>query len=654
MRHSSVNYRKSQRFLTVLLILTIIITSYTPQGNMIANAATASHLVISEVYGGGGNSGAIYKNDFIEIYNPTDNTINLSNWSVQYASSTGSFNNITKLSGSIGPHKFYLVKESGGTGGTISLPTADATGTINLSATSGKVALASTTTSVSGTNDTAVIDFVGYGSANDYETTPVSALSNIQSGERRDNNGGTVESQGNGWDTDNNYADFVITDNVNPQNSVNPAEPISQIEAPVLSYIQPTNITSDSVTITWTTDQATNGVVNYGMTTSYGSIASGNSNSTSHSVYLTGLVANTTYHFSVQSTNLSNLSSTSSDYTFTTLSSTPPNNDYNFYFGQLHSHTSNSDGQGTYSSAYTYARDTAKLDFFAITDHSNYFDNYTDWTKSQKWANMKNTADSFNKDGVFAAIAGFEMTWSDGTGHMNTFNTDWFESRLTSGMNLQTYYNKIAADTGSISQWNHPGTKFGDFNSFGSYSVATDKAIKLIEVGNGAGVPGSSSYYSSYNYYTTALDKGWHVAPTNNQDNHSTNWGTSNDCRTVILATSLTRKNVFDAITNLRVYASEDKNLEISFSINNSIMGSTLLNPSNLNISITGYDSEISDTISKIELVSDGGVVSASKTFSSNNVSWNPQLTSKYKYYYVRITEKDGNIAVTAPIWTGK
>ncbi|WP_041706667.1 CehA/McbA family metallohydrolase [Ruminiclostridium cellulolyticum] len=383
-------------------------------------------------------------------------------------------------------------------------------------------------------------------------------------------------------------------------------------------------------------------------------LASGNSISTSHSVYLTGLVANTTYHFTVQSTNLSSLSSTSSDYTFTTLSSTPPNKDYNFYFGQLHSHTSNSDGQGTYSSAYTYARDTAKLDFFAITDHSNNFDNYTDWTKSQEWANMKNTANSFNKDGVFAAIAGFEMTWSNGTGHMNTFNTEWFESRLTTGMNLQTYYNKIAADTGSISQWNHPGTKFGDFNNFGYYSAATDKAIKLIEVGNGAGVPGSSSYYPSYSYYTTALDKGWHVAPSNNQDNHSTNWGTSNDCRTVILATSLTRKNVFEAIRNLRVYASEDKDLEISFSINNSIMGSTLSNPSTLNISITGYDSEASDTISKIELISDGGIVSASKIFSSNNVSWNPQLASKYKYYYVRITEKDGNIAVTAPIWTGK
>jgi hypothetical protein len=653
MRDFFVNIKKGKSFLSAIIIMAII-TNFIPQGSMTVYAEAASHLVISEVYGGGGNSGSIYKNDFIEIYNPTDSTVSLSNWSVQYASSTGSFNNKTTLSGSIGPHKFYLVKEGGGTGGTINLPTADATGTINLSGTSGKVALANNTISVSGSNDSNVIDFVGYGSANDYETSPVSVLSNTKSGERKDNNGGTVEGQGNGWDTDNNYADFVTTSNVNPQNSSSSAEPQSQTASPVLSNIQAINVTSNSVIITWTTDQASSSIVNYGTTTAYGSTALGNSNSTSHRVSLTGLLANTTYHFAVQSVNSCGLNSASNDYTFTTAFPTSQNNVYNCYFGQLHSHTSNSDGKGTYSAAYTYARDTAQLDFFAITDHSNYFDNYTDWTKSLEWASMKNAANSFNADGVFAAIAGFEMTWSNGTGHMNTFNTDWFESRLTSGMNLQTYYNKIAADTGSISQWNHPGTAFGDFNNFGLYSAAADNVIKLIEVANGTSVPGSSSYFPSYSYYTTALDKGWHVAPSNNQDNHSTNWGNSNDCRTVILAPSLTRANVFNAIRNLRVYASEDKDLEISYSINSSIMGSTLLNPSTLNISITGTDAETSDTISKIELISDGGLVSASKTFSSNAISWNPQLTSKYKYYYVRITEADGDIAVTAPIWTGK
>lgn len=641
-----------QRF-SILFSFTLIITSFVmllPCGYLMVEAAPASHIVISEVYGGGGNSGAIYKNDFIELYNPTDSTVSLSGWSVQYASASGTFNNITGLTGSIAPHKFYLVKQIGGTGGTQGLPAPDTTGTINLSATSGKVALADTNVSVSGSSDFHVIDFIGYGSANDYEGSPAPTLSNTASAERKDNNGGNVNGQGNGWDTDNNYYDFVNTSNVNPQNSSNIAEPLSLQAFPIISNVRTGNISSDSASIMWTTDQPSSSIVEYGTTTAYGSAASATGNTTTHNVSLTGLVSGKTYHFRVTSTNSNNQTGLSGDYTFTTNSGSS----YNCYFGQLHSHTSISDGKGTYSDAYNYARNTANLDFFAITDHSNYFDSYNDWTKSLEWADMKSTADSYNKDGIFAAIAGFEMTWSDGTGHINTFNTDWFESRLTPGMDLQAYYKKIAADTDSISQWNHPGTKFGDFNNFAYLSAANDNAIKLIEVGNGAGVPGSSSYFPSYDYYTTALDKGWHVAPSNNQDNHTPNWGTTNDCRTVVLAPSLTRANVFDAIKNLRVYSTEDKDLEISYSINNSIMGSILSNPSALNFSITAADLEANDTISKIELISDGGVVSASSNFSSNAVSWNPQLTSKYKYYFVRITEADGNIAVTAPIWTGR
>lgn len=189
------------------------------------NAATASHVVISEVYGGGGNSGTSYKNDFIELYNPTDYSVSLSGWSVQYASATGSFSNITNLSGSIGSHKYFLIQEASGGYGTVSLPTPDITGTINLSGSSGKVALAKVTTSVSGPTDSNVVDFVGFGSANASETSPVGTLSNTTSAERKDNSGGTAAGQGNGWDTNNNSSDLYVTSSINPQNSSSAAEP---------------------------------------------------------------------------------------------------------------------------------------------------------------------------------------------------------------------------------------------------------------------------------------------------------------------------------------------------------------------------------------------------------------------------------------------
>ncbi|MFL0246855.1 DNA/RNA non-specific endonuclease [Candidatus Clostridium stratigraminis] len=209
-------------FLSVcVLFLSFLGTSPT----LHTKAAATTHVVISEIYGGGGNSGASYKNDFIELYNPTSSSINLSGWSIQYASSTGSFNNITNLSGSIGSHKYYLIQEASGGGGTVNLPTADVTGNINLSASSGKVALAKVTAAVSGPTDSNVVDFVGFGAANASETSPIGTLSNTTSAERKDNNGGTAAGQGNGWDTNNNASDLYITSSINPQNSSNQAEP---------------------------------------------------------------------------------------------------------------------------------------------------------------------------------------------------------------------------------------------------------------------------------------------------------------------------------------------------------------------------------------------------------------------------------------------
>lgn len=129
-------------------------------------------VVISQVYGGGGNSGATLRNDFIELFNSGSTTIDLTGMSIQYASSTGNFTNRTNLSGSIAPGKYYLIQQAQGSGGTTDLPTPDATGTITMSATAGKVALVNSTTAL-GCGGTAscsadqlasILDLVGFGS----------------------------------------------------------------------------------------------------------------------------------------------------------------------------------------------------------------------------------------------------------------------------------------------------------------------------------------------------------------------------------------------------------------------------------------------------------------------------------------------------------
>jgi endonuclease G len=129
------------------------------------------HLVISQLYGGGGNSGAPLTNDYIEIYNPTGISFNLAGWSLQYASATGtSWTNKQPLGGTIAPGEYFLVQlASGGANGSPLPVTANISGDINMSATTGKVALVSNNISLTGScpngSDPDIVDFVGYGSS---------------------------------------------------------------------------------------------------------------------------------------------------------------------------------------------------------------------------------------------------------------------------------------------------------------------------------------------------------------------------------------------------------------------------------------------------------------------------------------------------------
>lgn len=127
--------------------------------------AVSSTIVISQVYGGGGNSGAALKNDFIEIHNPGATAVSLMGMSVQYTGATGTSWQVTALPDMmLAPGAFALIEEAAGTGGTVDLPAPDATGAITMAGTSGKVALVAGTAAITGACPLAsVIDLVGYG-----------------------------------------------------------------------------------------------------------------------------------------------------------------------------------------------------------------------------------------------------------------------------------------------------------------------------------------------------------------------------------------------------------------------------------------------------------------------------------------------------------
>lgn len=354
------------------------------------------------------------------------------------------------------------------------------------------------------------------------------------------------------------------------------------------------------------------------------------------------------------------------------------------YFGQLHSHTQYSDGAGSLESALAYIKalpDSANVDFAAFTDHSNYFDKSgaanpegalydmsqaTEYSQ-ETWKAYKDAVAAFNTEnaGSMVAIAGFEMTWSGGPGHINTFNTPGIVSRNNTTLNnktkdagLQAYYKLLSQTEGvdSISQFNHPGTTFGNFIDFGYWDAVVDTRMYMVEVGNGEGQIGAGGYYPSYEQYIMALDKGWHVAPTNNQDNHKGRWGNANDARDVILTDDFSESGIYAALRARRMYATEDKNLELDYTVNGNMMGSIIDVPEKLNFEISFNDPDRTDSIAKVELVVNSGKVAytwdSAADLTKGSVS--VELAPEYTYYFVRVTEGDGDLAVTAPVWVGE
>ena len=330
--------------------------------------------------------------------------------------------------------------------------------------------------------------------------------------------------------------------------------------------------------------------------------------------------------------------------------------DWNLYFGQLHAHTDISNGAGSVEEAFQYASQVDGLDFFAVTDHSDSFDNAdmgaidADGADiSADWAAGKQAAASVT-NGDFVGLFGFEMTWPEDKqlGHISTFNTPGWQTRDQEAFTnvtaaLENYYKVLTAVPGSVSQFNHPDDIHGDFERFDHYSPRYDAVVSLLEVAGEDGVVDCE-------YYDLALDKGWHVAPTNTQNNHNGQWGDASEARTVVLAKSLTEEALYAAMKDRRVYATQDSDLAIYYELNGTVMGSIL--PKSEEAEITVFLSDPTDeAIGNVEVVTDGGAVLVSEYVETPSQVLELPASGGRSYYYLRITQPDGDVAVTAPVW---
>lgn len=330
--------------------------------------------------------------------------------------------------------------------------------------------------------------------------------------------------------------------------------------------------------------------------------------------------------------------------------------DWNLYFGQLHAHTDISNGAGSVEEAFQYASQVDGLDFFAVTDHSDSFDNAdmgaidADGVDiSADWAAGKQAAASVTGED-FVGLFGFEMTWPEDKqlGHISTFNTPGWQTRDQADFEnvptaLENYYKALTAVPGSVSQFNHPDDIHGDFERFDHYSPKYDAVVSLLEVAGEDGVVDCG-------YYDRALDEGWHVAPTNNQNNHNGQWGDASNARTVVLAKSLTEEALYAAMKDRRVYATQDSDLAIYYELNGTVMGSII--PKSKSAAVTVFLSDPTDeAIGNVEVVTDGGAVLVSEYVETPSQVLELSASSGHSYYYLRITQPDGDVAVTAPVW---
>ena len=248
-----------QRASTLLIAVSLVLAALVPLAAPQATRAVSPDVVISQVYGGGGNSGATLTHDFIELYNRGATAVDISGWSVQYASSTGTSWQRTNLVGTIQPGSHYLVQQGQGAGGSTPLPTPDAVGTILMAAGSGKVALLTNQTTLAGCGSTAVPcmpndairDFVGFGSASEFEGSgPTGVLSNTAAAHRAGD--GAV-------DTDNNAADFTVAA-PNPRNSGNVAASLGATGSATPASVQAGATTTLSVSVTPAEDPDSTGI----------------------------------------------------------------------------------------------------------------------------------------------------------------------------------------------------------------------------------------------------------------------------------------------------------------------------------------------------------------------------------------------------------
>lgn len=343
----------------------------------------------------------------------------------------------------------------------------------------------------------------------------------------------------------------------------------------------------------------------------------------------------------------------------------------NFYFGNMHAHSSYSDGNADNTllipaDDYAYAKNSLCFDFLGLSEHNHVAAgmHLADWQPGRTQAAAATTS-------TFVGIYGMEWGVISGGGHVIVYGMDsligWDPGEYQIYVPKSVYkgsgglFDIINRHGGNaLAYAAHPNST--DYNDLlnGTFDIAADNAVVGSAVESGPAFstnttysnPGTSMSYLSY--YRNMLSKGYHLGPTIDHDNHNLTFGRTTKSRLVVMASSLTENNLLDGMRKMRFYASQDCNAKITFTINNEPMGSIVTKAGAPVITLGSVTSNPVTSVNVMYGVPGSGTVAATLTSStSGSFSYtdNSLANLSQRYYYLDITESDGARIITAPIW---
>ena len=323
---------------------------------------------------------------------------------------------------------------------------------------------------------------------------------------------------------------------------------------------------------------------------------------------------------------------------------------YNVYYGSLHNHSTVSGATGTPATAYDYAKNTGKLDFFGLADHSNQI-------SPEEWSDVITQANTSTQDGIFVGFYGFEWSSGGNYGHVAVVNTDDYCSTTSPTSTFAGLVTWLSSRTNGIAFLNHPGREDDIGPEFSHFTTTPSNQVVGMELWN-KGV-GFSTYYYNDGYYTNdnnkghydeANNRGWKIGASGSGDNHGGTWGTSEPYRMAILANSLTRAELLTALQARRFFSTLDKNLSLSFKINGMEMGSSMIG-GNYTAQIQAADAD-GEIFNQVILFNKNHDIVNTWSLNTSTVDVSINLnTVDGDYYYVKVKQNDGNEAISSPIW---